>query len=161
MKEPSAPRSRFARLLKAAERRHVPLLTILVTVGVVAATYLVGKLLYRLRDIVLLIIVAGFVALLLNPIVVLLQRRVPRRGYAVAIVTLAALVVIAVLAYGFGNPLVNGITDLAGGCPATSPARSTARAGSATSRPSTTSRLGCRRTRPSWSLTPSRSASRS
>ena len=85
----------------------------MVTVAVVAATYLAGKLIYRLRDIVLLIIVAGFVALLLNPIVVLLQRRVPRRGYAVAIVTLAALVVFAVLAYEFGNPLVNGITDLA------------------------------------------------
>ena len=78
--------------------RNVPLRTIVVTVAVVAATYLAGKLIYRLRDIVLLIIVAGFVALLLNPIVVLLQRRVPRRGYAVAIVTLAALVVFVVLA---------------------------------------------------------------
>ena len=37
------PRSRFARLLQAAERRHVPLLTIVVTVGVVAATYLAGS----------------------------------------------------------------------------------------------------------------------
>jgi predicted PurR-regulated permease PerM len=68
--------------------RNVPLRTIVVTVAVVAATYLAGKLIYRLRDIVLLIIVAGFV-------------------------TLAALVVFAVLAYEFGNPLVNGITDLA------------------------------------------------
>ena len=68
--------------------RHVPLRTILVTVAVVAATYLAGKLIYRLRDIVLLILVAGFVALLLNPIVNLLQRRLfPRRGVAVAIVT--------------------------------------------------------------------------
>ena len=40
----------------------------MVTVAVVAATYLAGKLIYRLRDIVLLIIVAGFVALLLNPL---------------------------------------------------------------------------------------------
>ena len=110
---PPPPQGRLARLWKAAELRHVPLRTIVVTVAVVAATYLAGKLIYRLRDIVLLIIVAGFVALLLNPIVVLLQRRVPRRGYAVAIVTLAALVVFAVLAYEFGNPLVNGITDLA------------------------------------------------
>jgi predicted PurR-regulated permease PerM len=107
------PQGRWARLLRTADRRHVPLLTILVTVAVVAATYLAGKLIYRLRDIVLLIIVAGFVALLLNPIVVLLQRRIPRRGYAVSIVTLGALVVFAVLAYSFGNPLVNGITNLA------------------------------------------------
>ena len=76
-------------MLRAAERRHVPLLTILVTVGVVAATYLAGKLIYRLKDILLLIVVAGFIALLLNPIVVIVQRQlVPRRGAAVAIVTL-------------------------------------------------------------------------
>ena len=91
----------------------MPLRTILVTVAVVAATYLAGQLLYRLRTIVLLIIVAGFVALLLNPLVVLLQRRIPRRGLAVTVVTLGALVVLAVLAYAFGNPLVNGITGLA------------------------------------------------
>jgi predicted PurR-regulated permease PerM len=54
---------------------------------------------------------------LLNPIVVLLERRIPRRGLAVTIVTLGALVVFAVLAYEFGNPLVNGITDLAGKLP--------------------------------------------
>jgi hypothetical protein len=45
------PRGRLARLFEAADRRHVPLRTILVTVGVVVATYLVGKLLYLLRDI--------------------------------------------------------------------------------------------------------------
>jgi predicted PurR-regulated permease PerM len=95
----------------------VPLRTILVTVAVVAAVYLAGQLVYRLRTILLLIVVAGFVALLLNPIVVLLQRRIRRRGLAVTIVTLGALVVFAILAYEFGNPLVNGITDLAGRLP--------------------------------------------
>ncbi len=54
------PRGRLARLFEAADRRHVPLRTILVTVGVVVATYLAGKLIYRLRDIVLLMLVAGF-----------------------------------------------------------------------------------------------------
>jgi len=107
----------MARLFKYADARRVPLRTILVTVAVVAAAYLAAQLLYRLRTIVLLIVVAGFVALLLNPIVVLLQRRIPRRGLAVTIVTLGALVVFAVVAYEFGNPLVNGITDLAGKLP--------------------------------------------
>jgi predicted PurR-regulated permease PerM len=107
----------MTRLFRYADTRRVPLRTILVTVAVVAATYLGAQLLYRLRTIVLLIVVAGFVALLLNPIVVLLQRRIPRRGLAVAIVTFATLVVFAVLAYEFGNPLVNGITDLAGKLP--------------------------------------------
>ena len=117
MKE-EPPRSRFGRLLRAAERRHVPLLTILVTVGVVAATYLTGKLLYRLKDIVLLILVAGFIALLLNPVVGVVQQRLfPRRGAAVAIVTLLATLVFIGLAVAFGYPLVNGITHLADALP--------------------------------------------
>jgi predicted PurR-regulated permease PerM len=62
--------------------------TILVMAGVVVATYLGGQLMYRLRDIVLLMLVAGFAAMLLNPAVAKVQRRVPRRGPAVAIVTL-------------------------------------------------------------------------
>jgi predicted PurR-regulated permease PerM len=111
------PPGRLARLFRYADARRVPLRTILVTVAVVAGTYLGAQLLYRLRTIVLLIVVAGFVAVLLNPIVVLLQRRIPRRGLAVTIVTLGALVVFAVLAYEFGNPLVNGTTDLAGRLP--------------------------------------------
>jgi predicted PurR-regulated permease PerM len=111
--EQPPPRSRFERLLRDAERRHVPLLTILVTVGVVVAVYLAGKLLYRIKDIVLLILVAGFISLLLNPIVVLVQRKlVARRGAAVAIVTLWATLVFIGLAVAFGYPLVNGITHL-------------------------------------------------
>jgi predicted PurR-regulated permease PerM len=118
VKEEPPPRSRFGRLFRAAERRHVPLLTILVTVGVVAATYLGGILIYRLRGILLLMLVAGFIALLLNPIVVALERRlVPRRGYAVAIVTLLATLVFIGLAVAFGYPLVNGITHLADALP--------------------------------------------
>ncbi len=112
--EPSPLQTRRARLWRATESRGIPLRTILVTVGVVVATFLAGKLLYRLRDVVLVVTVAGFVALLLNPMVVALQRwKVPRRGYAVAIVTFWAVLVFAGLALAFGYPLVNGITHLA------------------------------------------------
>jgi len=97
--------------------RNIPLRTIVVTVAVVALTYLTGQLIYRLRTITLLIVVAGFVALLLNPVVVLLQRRIPRRGLAVTVVTLVALVIFAVLLYAFGNPLVTGTTHLANKLP--------------------------------------------
>ena len=79
----------------------------------VVATYLVGKPIYRLRDIVLLMLVAGFAAMLLNPVVAKVQRRVPRRGLAVTIVTLCAALVFISLAAAFGVPLVNGITHLA------------------------------------------------
>ena len=104
----------MARLWQAADRRGVPLRTIVVACLVVAFFYLSGKLIYRLRDVVLLVLVAGFVALLLNPLVLLLQRSVVRRrGFAVAIVTAVALLVFLGLAVAFGYPLVNATTHLA------------------------------------------------
>ncbi len=116
--EVQQPGGRLSRLWKAADRRNVPLRTIVTAVGVVAVTYLAGKLLYRIRDIVLVVLVAGFIAVLLNPLVVLLQRHVfPRRGAAVAIVTLLALLAFIGLAVAFGYPLVNGITHLADALP--------------------------------------------
>jgi len=114
MPDKTQPQTRRARLWRSAASQGIPLRAILATVGVVVATYLVGKLLFRLRDVVLLMAVSGFLALLLNPLVVLLQRwKVRRRGGAVAIVTFWALVVFAVLAVAFGRPLVNAITHLA------------------------------------------------
>jgi predicted PurR-regulated permease PerM len=116
--EPPLPQGRLARLWKAADLRGIPLRTIVVTVALVAATYLAGKLIYRLRDIVLLLLVAGFVAVLLNPIVGQLERRLhARRGAAVSIVTLLAVLVFIGLAVAFGNPLVGAITHLANSLP--------------------------------------------
>ena len=37
-------------------------------------TYLAGKFVYRLRDVVLLMMIGGFIALILNPLVLYLQR---------------------------------------------------------------------------------------
>jgi predicted PurR-regulated permease PerM len=106
--------ARLARLWKAADSKGVPLRTIVVAVLVVAFFYLSGKLIYRLRDVVLLMLVAGFIALLLNPLVLLLQRYVVRRrGFAVAIVTAVALLAFLGLAVAFGWPLVNATTHLA------------------------------------------------
>ncbi len=105
--------TRRARLRAAAAARGVPLPTILAAVAVVVLTYLAGKLAYRLRDVILLIVVAGFLALILNPLVVYVQRRVRRRGWAVAIVTVWAALVFVGLLLAFGYPLVNGLTHLA------------------------------------------------
>jgi predicted PurR-regulated permease PerM len=114
MADKSPPQTRRERLWRSAGSRGIPLRAILATVGVVVAAYLAGKLLYRLRDVLLLMAVAGFVALLLNPLVVYLQRwKVPRRGFAVAIVTFWAVVVFAGLAVAFGSPLVMAGTHLA------------------------------------------------
>jgi predicted PurR-regulated permease PerM len=112
------PLTRRDRLWRATARRGIPLPTILVTVLVVALAYFAGKVIYRLRDIILLMVVAGFVAVLLNPLVVALQRwKVKRRGLAVTVVTFWAVVVFAGLALAFGVPLANGIADLAHALP--------------------------------------------
>jgi predicted PurR-regulated permease PerM len=114
MPDNAPPRTRRDRLWASAQSQGVPLRAILATVGVVVVAYLAGKLLYRLRDVLLLMAVAGFVALLLNPLVVFLQRwKVRRRGVAVGIVTLWAVLVFAGLAAVFGYPLIGAINHLA------------------------------------------------
>ena len=95
----------------------MPLRAILVTVAVVVIVYLGGKIIDRLRGVILLLVVAGFIALLLNPLVVTLQRRVRRRGIAVTVVTLLAVCAFGGLAVAFGYPLVNGISHLADNLP--------------------------------------------
>jgi predicted PurR-regulated permease PerM len=116
--ESPPPDTRRARLWRAAQVRGIPLRTILVTVAVVAVAFGLGKLIYRLRDVVLLIVVAGFIALLLNPLVVALQKwKVRRRGWAVAIVTLWGVLVFLGLTLAFGVPLVNGLTHLINSLP--------------------------------------------
>src|SRR5215472_13749612 len=112
------PQTRRARLWGSAESHGIPLPAILVTVAVVVVTYMAGKLLYRLRDVVLLMAVSGFIAVLLNPLVVSLQRwKVPRRGFAVAIVTFWAVLVFIGLAIAFGYPLIHSGTHLADNLP--------------------------------------------
>jgi predicted PurR-regulated permease PerM len=112
--EGSSSGARWARLRGAAESRGIPLWTIVTTIAVVAAIYLGGELLYRLRDIVMLLAASGFVALSLNPLVVVLQRRIaPRRSTAVAIVTLSAVLVFTGLAVGCGYPVAAAISQLA------------------------------------------------
>jgi predicted PurR-regulated permease PerM len=109
---------RLGRLWNAAEFRKVPLRTIIVALLAITFFFLAGKLIYRLRDVVLLLLVAGFAALILNPLVRIIQRYVVRRrGLAVVVVTLLSLCVFAGLAFAFGYPLVNAITNLANRLP--------------------------------------------
>lgn len=106
--------SRRTMVFKRAEAHNVPLMTILVTIGVIILVYFTGKLLYRLRDVLVLMLVGGFIALILNPSVVWLQRwKIHRRGFAVLIVMGIAVLVFLGLAFLFGYPLVNSLTHLA------------------------------------------------
>jgi predicted PurR-regulated permease PerM len=84
----------------------------------VVAVYLAGQLLYRLRDVVLLMVAGSFVALVLNPQVAALQRwRIRRRGTAVALVTVWSLLLFVGLAFAFGYPLVNSLTHFSKSLP--------------------------------------------
>ena len=110
--------TRLGRLWNAADLRKVPLRTIIVAILAVAFFYLAGKLIYRLRDVLLIILVAGFIAVILNPLVRVIEKYVvKRRGLAVTLVTLLALGAFAGLAYEFGSPLVTGITNFANKLP--------------------------------------------
>jgi predicted PurR-regulated permease PerM len=118
MEKDRRPVSRAERLWAGANAKGIPLQAIVAAVAVIAATYLAGKLLYRLRDVVLLLLLAGFFAVLLNPLVAGLQHLgIRRRGVAVFVVTVLTVLVFAGLAAAFGYPLSRGITHLAHAMP--------------------------------------------
>ncbi len=108
---PDAPRRE--RMFAAASAKGVPLRTILAVDAVVIATWVAYRLLGRLRDVILWILIAAFISLVLNPAVNFLQRHRLRRGAAVGVVMLAALVVFVGLLGLFGYPLVNSVTRVA------------------------------------------------
>jgi predicted PurR-regulated permease PerM len=109
---------RLGRLWDAAEMRRIPLRTIIAAVIAVAVFYLAGKLIFRLRDVVLLLLVAGFLALILNPVVGVIERHVvQRRGFAVTIVAVLMVLVFVGLLVAFGYPLAGAITHLADNLP--------------------------------------------
>jgi len=110
--------TRWALLRGAAESRGIPLWTIVTIIALAAAIYVGGKVLYRLRDILILLAMSGFLALILNPLVVLTQRRIaPRRSAAVAIVTVSAVLIFVSVAVGCGYPLAAGTSHLANQLP--------------------------------------------
>ncbi|HVT70643.1 MAG TPA: AI-2E family transporter [Trebonia sp.] len=109
---------RLRRLWAAAEVRKVPLRTIIAAILAVAFFYLAGKLIYRLRDVLLLVLVAGFLAMILNPVLHAIERWVIKRhGLAVAVVAVLVVLIFLGLSVAFGYPLVNGITHLANDLP--------------------------------------------
>jgi predicted PurR-regulated permease PerM len=116
--ESVASETRRARLFERAQVNDVPLKTILVTIFAVVAVYFAGKLLFRLRELMLLLLVGGFIALILNPIVNRLERgRLRRRGLAVLVVATGTFIAFCLLALAFGYPLVNAFTHFADNLP--------------------------------------------
>jgi predicted PurR-regulated permease PerM len=108
---PDAPRR--DRLFAAASAKGVPLRTILTVDAVVIATWVLFRLIGRLREVILWILIAAFIALVLNPSVNFLQRHRFRRGSAIGLVFAVAVLVFAGLLGLFGYPLVNSLTHVA------------------------------------------------
>lgn len=113
---PDAPRRE--RLFAAASAKGIPLRTILTVDAVVIATWVLYRLIGRLREIILWILISAFIALVLNPSVVFLQRHRFRRGSAVATVFAGAALAFAGLLALFGYPLVNSLSHVAERLPA-------------------------------------------
>ncbi len=112
---PDAPRRE--RLFAAASGKGVPLRTILTVDAVVIATWVLYRLIGRLREVILWILIAAFIALVLNPAVNFLQRHRFRRGVAIGFVFAVAAIVFAGLLGLFGYPLVNSLTHVAQSLP--------------------------------------------
>ncbi len=110
--------TRRERLFASARTARVPLASILATVGIIVGVYGLGQALFRLKGMLLTLVVGSFVAVLLNPPVRWLQHHgLRRRGYAVSVVMVVAAIAFAGLAVAFGYPLVNGLTNLANSLP--------------------------------------------
>jgi predicted PurR-regulated permease PerM len=106
--------TRRGRAFQAFDVRKVPIRTILVIDAVVILTWVAYRLLGRLRELILWILIAAFIALVLNPIVVSLQRHRFRRSVAIGVVFASAVIAFLGLAFLFGYPLVNTATHFTG-----------------------------------------------
>lgn len=81
--------------------------TILIVIGIALAIVILVQILLSARQVLTWIVIAAFLALALNPLVTLIQRRVRRRAAAAALAFLAALAVVAAL----GGTLIPILAD--------------------------------------------------
>jgi predicted PurR-regulated permease PerM len=104
----------------AAERRPVPVRTILVTIGLLLATALLVYIVITVRQVLTWMVVALFFAVALSPAVDWVQRRLlrgRRRALATLIVFLLVFLALAALLTAFAVPIATEGTKLAGQLP--------------------------------------------
>ena len=90
---------------------------ILTVIGVVLAAAIVLEVLWVTRSVIIWVLIALFLAMALNPAVEFLVRRGMRRGPAVGIVFVGAILVIVGIAATFVPTLVREVNDLADAVP--------------------------------------------
>jgi predicted PurR-regulated permease PerM len=110
----AAPLQNFIDSRRSDRRREsVPVKTILATIGIVILTYLSWRLVLQLQNMIELIFIAVFFAMVLNPAVDFVERRAHmRRGLAALTVFLVGLVLFGLLMYLFITPLVHQTQQL-------------------------------------------------
>jgi predicted PurR-regulated permease PerM len=106
-------------LLPAADPlRPIPWRTILASVFVVGATFLLYELVRELGRIITWVVVSGFFAVVLTPAVDWVQVRLKlRRGVATAIVFVSVLAIIGGMLYAFIRPIVDQVNDFVDSLP--------------------------------------------
>jgi predicted PurR-regulated permease PerM len=104
----------------AVPRERVPVRTILTAIGLVLATMVAVLLVVRVERILVWLLVAGFFAVTLYPVVDLVERRMTRcrRSLATLLVFLVVFLVLAGLLTAFVVPLAREATQLSGQLPA-------------------------------------------
>ena len=90
---------------------------ILVVLGVVLSTWIVLRVLWVTRDVLIWVAIAVFLAMALNPPVEALQARGMRRGAAVAVVIISANLVIIAIGALFVPTIVREVNDFANALP--------------------------------------------
>lgn len=87
------------------------------TIGLVLATLAAIQVVRRLSQILTLLAIAGFFAIVLGPAVDTLERRGLRRGLATALVSVSGLIIIAGLIYAFVTPIASRADDFVNALP--------------------------------------------
>ena len=115
--DPAGPEARVAGPGPPAgtARRPVPVRTILATIGLVLATVLLLLLIRDIQRVLIWIIIAGFFAVAVYPVVNWIERRLPwcRRSLATLVVYLLLVLLIAGVITLFAVPLARQATSLA------------------------------------------------
>jgi predicted PurR-regulated permease PerM len=93
------------------ERAPVPVRTILATIGLVLATIIAIRIVQLLANVIGLLVVAGFFAIVLTPAVDYLERKGMRRSIATIIVFLAGLGLLGGMLTVFIQPIVREVND--------------------------------------------------
>ena len=99
------------------ERRPVPVRTILATIGLVLATLVAIRLVQLLTNVIGLLVVAGFFAIVLTPAVDYLERKGMRRSLATIVVFLVGLGLLGGMLALFIQPIAREVDNFIAGFP--------------------------------------------